>query len=236
MTTAILIPARYNSSRFPGKMLADMGNGKTLIEHVYEKCILAGFDTYVLTDHVEIENKFDKSNVIIQHSRATIQNGTERCKYAVQIDEKYRKNRLSKYNLFINVQGDMPDIEPEIIIAVRRLLRDYDVATAYTDISSEQRKDPNTVKAIVYDNELEWCGRGFTSGYHHLGIYGYRNHAIKNHYPDEPSNAELRSNLEQLRWLENGTSIGAAKVLFNGIEINTPHDLEVWKTRNAKNT
>jgi 3-deoxy-manno-octulosonate cytidylyltransferase (CMP-KDO synthetase) len=235
MTTAILIPARYNSSRFPGKMLADMGNGKTLIEQVYEKCTLTGFDTYVLTDHDEIANKFDKSNVIIQHPSVPIQNGTERCKYAVQIDKKYEKNRLSKYSKFINVQGDMPDIEPEIIVAVRRLLRDYDVATAYTGISSEQRKDPNTVKAIVYDNELEWCGRGFTSGYRHLGIYGYRNHAIRNHYPDEPSNAELRSNLEQLRWLENSTPIGAAEVLFNGIEINTPEDLAKWKFRNAKN-
>lgn len=228
MSTAILIPARYNSSRFPGKMLADL-NGKTLIERVYERCLQAGFDVYVLTDHYDIASKFDKTSVIVQDPSELILNGTERCRHAIQND-----SRLANHTRFINVQGDMPDIEPEIIIAVRRLLRDYDVSTAYTDISSQDRKDPNVVKAIVYDSELEWCGRGFTHGYRHLGIYGYTNHAIRDHYPKRPCNAELRSNLEQLRWLEAGYRIGAGKVFFSGVEINTPEDLARWKIRNPK--
>ena len=228
MSTAILIPARYNSSRFPGKMLTDL-NGQTLIERVCEKCVQTGFDVYVLTDHAGIANKFDKGSVIIQSPSESILNGTERCRHAVQND-----SRLEKYTRFINVQGDMPDITPEIIIAVRRLLRDYDVSTAYTNISEQDRKDPNVVKAVVYDDELEWCGRGFTNGYRHLGVYGYSKHAIKGHYPKNPCSAELRSNLEQLRWLENGVTIGAAKVFFNGIEINTPYDLELWRTKNPK--
>lgn len=228
MHTAILIPARYNSSRFPGKMLADL-NGKTLIERVYEKCVQTGFDVYVLTDHVEIADKFDRDAVIIQPPSEVILNGTERCRYVVQ-----NESRLDSYYAFINVQGDMPDITPEIIVSVRRLLRDFDVSTAYTDISEQDRKDPNVVKAIVYDGELEWCGRGFTHGYRHLGIYGYSKHAIKEHYPKRPYNSEIRSNLEQLRWLEHWIKIGAAKVLFDGIEINTPEDLDKWKMRNPK--
>lgn len=227
MSTAILIPARYNSSRFTGKMLADL-NGKTLIERVYEQCIQTGFDVYVLTDYGKIADKFDKRSVIIQPPNESILNGTERCRHAVQND-----SRLENYNRFINVQGDMPDITPEIIIAVRRLLRDYGVSTAYTDISEQDRKDPNVVKAIVYDDELEWCGRGFTNGYRHLGIYGYSKHVIKDHYPKNPCSAELRSNLEQLRWLENGMTVGAAKVFFDGLEINTTYDLELWRTKNS---
>lgn len=228
MPTAILIPARYNSSRFPGKMLADL-NGKTLIERVYERCSETEFDVYVLTDHGKIADKFDKECVIIQSPAENIRNGTERCRHAVQTD-----SRLEAYTRFINVQGDMPDITPEIIIAVRRLLRDYDVSTAYTDISEQDRKDPNVVKSIVYDDELEWCGRGFTGGYRHLGIYGYSKHAIKGHYPKEPCSAELRSNLEQLRWLENDFMIGVTKVFFDGVEINTPDDLKKWEMRNCK--
>lgn len=226
MSTAILIPARYNSSRFPGKMLADL-NGKTLIERVYERSSETGFDVYVLTDHGKIMDKFDRSSVILQAPSETIRNGTERCRHAVQTD-----SRLENYTKFINVQGDMPDITPEIIIAVRRMLRDYDVSTAYTDISDQDRKDPNVVKAIVYGDELEWCGRGFTQGFRHLGIYGYSKHVIRNHYPKEQCNAEKRSNLEQLRWLENGTTIGAVKVDFEGLEINTPYDLDQWRLRN----
>jgi 3-deoxy-manno-octulosonate cytidylyltransferase (CMP-KDO synthetase) len=224
MTTAILIPARYKSSRFPGKMLADL-YGKTLIERVFEKCVETGFDTYVLTDHEEISSKFDPSNVIIQCENLNIKNGTERCKFAAIND-----SRLFAYNKFINVQGDMPDITPEIIISVRRLLRDFDVSTAYTDLNEELKLDKNTVKAIVYENELEWCGRGFTSGYQHLGVYGYSEYALKN-YPEKETSAEIRSNLEQLRWLENDWRIGITKVNFNGIEINTPEDAKKWEMR-----
>ena len=228
MSTAILIPARYNSSRFPGKMLADL-HGQTLIERVYEKCTQSGFDVYVLTDYGLIADKFDKGSVIIQPPSESILNGTERCRHAVLND-----SRLETYTRFINVQGDMPDITPEIIIAVRRLLRNYDVSTAYTNISEQDREDPNVVKAIVYEDELEWCGRGFTQGFRHLGIYGYSKHIIRNHYPKEPCNAERRSNLEQLRWLENGTVIGAVKVDFEGLEINTQYDLSLWRTKNYK--
>jgi 3-deoxy-manno-octulosonate cytidylyltransferase (CMP-KDO synthetase) len=229
MPTAILIPARYNSSRFPGKMLADMGNGKTLIEHVYAKCIQTGFDTYVLTDHEDIAAKFKHDNVVMQNSAYHIVNGTERCKYTIRDHMKFRH-----YSSFINVQGDMPDITPDIIIAVRRMLKKYSVATAYTDLAHNSKKDPNTVKAIVYGDELEWCGRGFETGWHHLGIYGYSREALLQ-YPELMSNPESRSSLEQLRWLDNtNIEVGAVKVQFGGLEINTPEDLSIWKLRNGK--
>jgi 3-deoxy-manno-octulosonate cytidylyltransferase (CMP-KDO synthetase) len=220
MRTAILIPARYNSSRFPGKMLTNL-NGITLIERVYQSCIQTCLDTYVLTDHSEISDKFDSKNVIKQNPSSSISNGTERCQAALS------DQRLQLYDSFINVQGDMPDVTPEIIIAVRRLLKKYELSTAYTDLPPDRQKDPNTVKALVYDDELEWCCRGFTTGYQHLGIYGYSKHALAK-YPVLPSSAEIRSNLEQLRWLENRFIIGATKVQFNGIEINTSEDADLW--------
>jgi 3-deoxy-manno-octulosonate cytidylyltransferase (CMP-KDO synthetase) len=219
MRTAILIPARYNSSRFPGKMLVDL-DGITLIERVYQNCAQTGFDTYVLTDDDRIAKRFDHHSVIM--TTDSPRNGTERCQEALA-----ECDRLSKYTTFINVQGDMPDVTPEIIIAVRRMLKDYSVSTAYTNLSVDKQKDPNTVKAIIYDDQLEWCGRGFTNGFHHLGVYGYAKHMLAS-YPKDLSSAEVRASLEQLRWLENGVSIGAALVQFNGIEINTPEDAKEW--------
>lgn len=228
MHTAILIPARFNASRFPGKMLTDLG-GKTLIERVYERCLGTGFDVFVLTDSDEIAGKFDPKMVILQKEETLIRNGTERCRHAV-ISEF---DRLWKYTKFINVQGDMPDITPEIIIAVRRLLRDFEVSTAYTDLPDVLRKDVNTVKAIIHENELEWCARGITDGYQHLGIYGYRKRALQE-YPTYPVNPEVKLGLEQLRWLENGFRIGATKVKFDGLEINTPEDAVKWNRRFAQ--
>lgn len=224
MTTAILIPARYNSSRFPGKMMAKL-NGVPLIEHVYNKCVATGLDTYVLTDHQDIYNHMG-GNKCLWTTEA--ENGTERCMQV--IDE------VLQYDRYVNVQGDMPDITADIILAVEdELKKNSDVATAYTPMDFNLRNDPNTVKMIHSRGRAHWFLRAsLMYGDHHLGVYGYNREAkamynISTKFPEEDI-----EKLEQLRWIQNGIKIGVVEVEFDGIEINTPEDLEKWHKNNGK--
>ncbi len=222
MTTAILIPARYDSTRFPAKPLADL-NGKTLIRRVYDRCIETGLDTYVLTDHETIAAEIPASQVIIDKSGYDC--GTSRCMSV--IDE------VLQYDRYINVQGDMPDITVDIIKKVEAALQYADVATAYTTMDFEKRQDPNAVKMIHTRGRAHWfCRAALTYGDHHLGIYGYNRESkimwtTARKFPEE----NLES-LEQLRWLQNDVKIAVVEVDFNGIEINTEQDLEEWQKKN----
>tara|TARA_B100000035_G_scaffold289307_1_gene275603 strand:- start:398 stop:895 length:498 start_codon:yes stop_codon:yes gene_type:complete len=152
-------------------------------------------------------------------------NGTERCMQV--IDEKLQ------YDRYINVQGDMPDITTDIIKAVEAELQRSDVATAYTPMDFNLRNDPNCVKMIHNRGRAHWFLRAsLTYGDHHLGIYGYNRESkamynISKKFPEEDI-----EKLEQLRWIQNGIKIGVVEVEFDGIEINTPEDLEKWQTKN----
>lgn len=222
-STAILIPARYQSERFPGKPLTMLG-GVPMILRVYAECTKTDLDTYVVTDHPAVGELFDKSNVI--YTSSELKNGTERCAEAAkQLD----------YEHIINVQGDMPDITSEIINTVAENIFEGSIHTAYTDMKAELLEDLNTVKAIVDKNNfVRWFGRGFKYGYHHLGIYGFdKNNLIR--YANTPeSKHEKIEKLEQLRWFDavlDEWGFFAHKVKFNGIEINTPDDAEKWNAR-----
>ena len=221
MTTAILIPARYASTRFPGKMMAQL-NGVPLIEHVYNRCAGTGYDTYVLTDHQEIYNYMGGNRCLMT---SDADNGTERCMQV--IDEKLQ------YDRYINVQGDMPDITTDIIKAVEAELQRSDVATAYTPMDFNLRNDPNSVKMIHNRGRAHWFLRASLEyGDHHLGIYGYNREAKAMYSASTKFVEEDIEKLEQLRWIQNGVRIGVVEVEFDGIEINTPEDLEKWQTRN----
>jgi len=108
-------------------------------------------------------------------------------------------------------------------------LNQYDVTTAHTDMDPNMRSDPNTVKMIEGAGKALWFGRGFTKyGKHHLGVYGYTREKLLQ-YPDMPVTAEEDiEQLEQLRWLKNGCTIGTQSVYFNGTEINSPEDIKKW--------
>ena len=144
MTTAILIPARYASTRFPGKMMAKL-NGVPLVEHVYNRCAATGLDTYVLTDNQEVYNYLGGGKCLYT---TEAENGTERCMQV--IDE------VLQYDRYINVQGDMPDITESIIRAVESELQRSDVATAYTPMDFNLRNDPNSVKMIHSRGRAHW--------------------------------------------------------------------------------
>ena len=221
MTTAILIPARYNSSRFPGKMMEKL-NGVPLVEHVYNICAATGLDTYVLTDHQDIYNYMGAKRCLMTQDA---ENGTERCMQV--IDE------VLQYDRYINVQGDMPDITEDIIRAVEKELRRSDVSTAYTPMDFNLRSDPNCVKMIHSRGRAHWFLRAsLTYGDHHLGIYGYNREAKAMYNASTKFIEEDIEKLEQLRWIQNGMRIGAVEVEFDGIEINTPEDLEKWQIKN----
>lgn len=219
--TAILIPARYNSSRLPGKMMEKL-NGVPLVEHVYNRCASTGLDTYVLTDHQDIYNHMGSGRCIMT---SVASNGTDRCMQVI--------GQQLHYDKYINVQGDMPDITEDIIRAVEEELNHSDVATAYTEMDTSMRSDPNCVKVVHSGGRAHWFLRASLEyGDHHLGVYGYNRKAkemymVSTRYPEE----ELEQ-LEQLRWIQNGINIGVVEVCFDGIEINTLQDLAEWHIKN----
>ena len=216
MNTAILIPARLDSTRFPNKMLAEL-NGVPLIQRVYEKCKQSGLPTYVVTPDEGIKELIGKDTILVGDA----ENGTARCALAAD---------YVNYEYFINVQGDMPDITSDIILKVNELLNEYDVVTPYTKMSNEQRSDPNSVKIIHNGRTAKWFGRGITGyGDHHLGVYGYKNYLLNSYSSLKVYPEEQIERLEQLRWIQNNVTIGVVEVEFNGIEINTKEDLDKWQ-------
>ena len=226
ISTAILIPARYGSTRFPGKPLVALDN-IPMIRRVFERCRKTGLDIYVLTDDRRIADKFEPHQVIIDLE--DYENGTERCAGAVAM------RTLDEYDYFVNVQGDMPDVTTDLIEKCILGLQHYQVSTVYTAMPSKMQNDPNSVKMVRAGDQALWFGRGMTGyGEWHLGVYGYHKQALQA-YPHLLVEAEERiEKLEQLRWLKNGWQIGCNSVYFNGVEINTPEDVETWQQKNLQ--
>jgi len=220
---AILIPARWGSTRFEGKPLAEL-NGVPLIKRVYDICKGTGFDTYVLTDDQRIYNVIGPDCII---DRDPYENGTERCAGA------HNKNYVS-YSHYVNVQGDMADVTPDHVTAALNGLQYAKVSTIYTAMPVDKQNDPNSVKMVRAKNTALWFGRGMTGyGDWHLGIYGYDAMALEQ-YPKTVSQEEEIEKLEQIRWLKNGWQIGCVPVYYDGVEINTPEDLEEWHSKNCQ--
>ena len=224
MTTAILIPARYASTRYPGKPLC-MLDGVPMIKRVYDACTASKLPVYVLTDDDRIADKFAPEHVLLDPTK--YDNGTERCAGAI------KNTMFDKYDQFINVQGDMPDVTVEMIEKCIFSLIHYPVSTVFAKMSEEEQNNPNSVKMVRAGDNALWFGRGMTGyGDWHLGVYGYRKNALQM-YPSMPVEKEERiEKLEQLRWLKNGWQIGCLAVQFNGIEINAPEDTKAWHKKN----
>lgn len=222
--TAILIPARYGSTRFPGKPLT-MLNGVPMIQRVFDSCRNSGFETFVLTDDARIADLIPEKYCYID--KTDYENGTARCAGAVL------SRKFEEFNQFINVQGDMPDVTNEMLLNTVVSLNSFDVSTVYTKMPQGMQNDPNSVKMIKDSNDTAlWFGRGITGyGEWHLGVYGYTKEAIKAYPHLRRHREEDIENLEQLRWLKNGWQIGCKSVYFNGIEINTLEDIDSWHAK-----
>ena len=242
MTILGIIPARYASTRFPGKPLARI-DGKSIIRRVYEQCNLsAKLDKIIVaTDDERIyQHVIGFGGEAVMTSTEHL-NGTSRCFEALQNEEK---EKGISYDIVINIQGDEPFIEPDQIDKVASVFINSSVqigTLAKKIINNEELFNPNVVK-LVTDNENKalyfsrypipfvrdideenWLEH--TEFYKHIGIYGYKKNVLMKITKLEPGRLELAERLEQLRWIENGYKITVDFTEHDSIGIDTPEDL-----------
>ena len=236
-----VIPARYASTRFPAKALADI-NGKAMVQRVYEQALKSTLLTSVVvaTDHVKIEDKVKSFNGNVCITGENTPSGTDRCYEALKLQDE-------TFDYVINIQGDEPFINPEQIDALAKLLDGTaEVATLVRKIDdAEELFDPNVVKAVFnrsHDalyfsrstiphlrgkDKGDWLDSG--DFFKHIGIYGYRADILAQFSSLKKSSLEESESLEQLRWLDNGYSIKIAETPHQSIGVDTPEDLEKLK-------
>ncbi len=236
-----IIPARYASSRFPGKPLAAI-QGKPMIQWVYENASKseALSEVIVATDNDSIERTVTGFGGKVMMTSENHSSGSERC---LEVIEKLEQ-RGKIFDVVVNIQGDEPFIEPNQIDLVSSCFSDKNVgiATLKTKIlSQEELFNPNVVKVIT--NSKGWAIyfsrqtlpyiRGVELHnwihvqpfYKHVGIYAYRPDRLKLITRLPISNLEKNESLEQLRWLENGFEIFVKETFIESFSVDTPDDL-----------
>jgi 3-deoxy-manno-octulosonate cytidylyltransferase (CMP-KDO synthetase) len=230
----ILIPARMASTRLPGKPLADIC-GEPMIVHVWRRAQEAGIGPVIVaTDTPEVIAAIERVGGIAVMTRADHPSGSDRIHEAVEAFDPE-----GRHDVIVNVQGDLPTIDPEAIAASVPPLADksVDIATLITEIKRDEEKtDPNVVKAIVsgigptHFRALYFTRATAPTGagplYHHIGLYAWRRSALQRFVTLKPSPLEIRERLEQLRALEAGMRIDAALVDDVPLGVDAPHDLE----------
>ena len=237
MTKAIiLIPARMASTRLPNKPLADIG-GKPMIVHVYERAIEAGIaDLVIAADDERVVAAIEEVGGKAIMTKPDHASGSDRIWEALQ-----KVEGDEKYDVIINVQGDLPTIDPEIIKEALIALendKNADIATLVCKIENEEElTDPNIVKPVIsWNDETEKYGKalyftrcsapyGEGDLYHHIGLYAYRREALEKFVSLEASPLEIREKLEQLRALENNMKIVVAAVETIPLGVDTEKQL-----------
>jgi len=254
LQVAIVIPARYASSRFPGKPLTPLkgatGLQKSLVRRTWEAASsVKGADLVVVaTDDQRIADEVQSFGGETLITSSNCKNGTERCAEALlKLDEQY--------DLVINVQGDAPLSPPEFIESlidaligndhpqvVTPVLRcDGEILSRFQRDRTKGRVGATTVvfgqggNALYFSKEIiPWCNRQYRTGelapvFHHVGIYGYTREALKWYAGSESGRLEMQEGLEQLRFIEGGMPITCIEVEADGRsfwELNNPSDLK----------
>ena len=238
-----IIPARYASTRFPGKPLVDIG-GKTMIQRVYDQVSKVLDDVYVATDDKRIFDKVRSFGGKVIMTSDAHRSGTDRCYEAfTKLDDWF--------DVVINVQGDEPFIQPEQIEALKNCFADEEtqIATLVKKITDKDGVEvlfnPNSPKVVLDkqnnalyfsrspipykrgSDEKNWMAEH--DYYKHVGVYAYRSEVLSQIVQMPPSKLELAESLEQLRWLENGLKIKAGFTDVETVGIDTPEDLEKIK-------
>ncbi|MCY6382953.1 3-deoxy-manno-octulosonate cytidylyltransferase [Hoeflea prorocentri] len=230
----VLIPARLGSSRLPGKVLADIA-GEPMIVHVARRAGEAQVGPVVIaTDSPEVASAVGAAGFEAVMTRTDHASGSDRIHEALEIIDSE-----GKFDVVINVQGDLPTIEPHVVQAALAPLEnsDTDIATLAVEITEEREKfDPNVTKvvgsplsadrmrALYFTRATAPHGEGPL--YHHIGLYAYRRDALSRFVALAPSTLEQREKLEQLRALEAGMRIDVAIVDSVPLGVDTPADLE----------
>lgn len=237
----VVIPTRMEATRLPGKPLADI-HGKPMILHVWQRAIEADVGRVLIaTDSAEVAEVVRAAGADVQMTRADHQSGSDRAFEAIS---KADPNADAEF--IINLQGDLPTLEPHLIQRCLPPFANPDVAIttlAAKITNKEERSSPNVVKAVGSDVNVSENGLlralYFTRAtapanegplYHHIGIYGYRRAALEKFVGLPPSPLEQREKLEQLRALENGMRIEIAIVDTVPLGVDTPPDLDRART------
>ena len=230
MSFKVLIPSRYDSTRLPGKPLADL-NGKSLIQRVYEAAKLSDASSvFVATDSKKIEEECDSFGGRSILTKSSHQTGSDRLSEAATLLS------LDDDQIIINLQGDEPFIDHRDInaLAEMALKTNADMITLYADLEEKDKNDKNVVKisiqntdeAISFSRKFNGSLSAGVSTFRHLGIYAYKVSFLREFIKLNQSRNELLENLEQLRVLDNQGSIKAIKSLGSiHLGIDTQEDL-----------
>ncbi len=222
MSFHILIPARLDSQRLPGKVLIDVA-GKPLLQYVYERAVLCGAKSITIaTDDLKIKEAAEKFGATVCMTSSKHQSGTERVAEAVQI------LGLEEDELIVNLQGDEPLISPEAVQAVVKTLNDdrtIPVGTLCTPIIDPEEVFDSDIVKVVLDKQgsalyfsrapIPWDRSAFELKgihYRHIGLYCYRVKLLKQYLNWEESPIEPVERLEQLRLLWHGVKIHSAVI------------------------
>jgi 3-deoxy-manno-octulosonate cytidylyltransferase (CMP-KDO synthetase) len=230
----IVIPARMQASRLPGKPLADIG-GEPMIVHVWRRAMAAEVGRVVIaTDSDEIVAAIRNAGGEAIMTRADHVSGSDRVFEAVS-----RVDPDGDRDIVVNVQGDLPTLEPRLVRACMEPLatKGVHIATIACEIRNpEERTNPNVVKVVgspIGPNRLRalyftraTAPYGDGPLYHHIGMYAYRRNALERFVSLKPSVLELREKLEQLRALEDSMRLDVAIVDTIPLGVDTPADLE----------
>jgi 3-deoxy-manno-octulosonate cytidylyltransferase (CMP-KDO synthetase) len=232
--TVIIIPARLASTRLPNKPLADIA-GKTMIERVYIQATKANIgEVYIACDGEEIADKVNKFGGKAIITDPDLPSGTDRIFSALQQIKNHQE-----FDVIVNLQGDLPAIDPEVIKAAADALveSDADIATVASIIKEDSEiKNPHVVKIAIAFDENKNLGRAlyfsrspipYSAGeyYHHIGIYAYKKYALEKFVALTQGKLEKRESLEQLRALENEMKIAVKIVDSHPFSVDTTDDL-----------
>ncbi len=232
----VVIPARMQASRLPGKPMADIG-GEPMIVHVWRRAMAAEVGRVVVaTDAEEIRDAVRRAGGEAVMTRPDHASGSDRVFEAVS-----RIDPDADQDLIVNLQGDLPTLEPRLVRACLEPLsrKEVQIATLAAEIrDEEERTNPNVVKvvgtpadgspgvlrALYFTRATTPWGDGPL--YHHIGMYAYRRSALERFVSLKPSPLEVRERLEQLRALEDNMRIDVALVDTVPLGVDTPADLE----------
>ena len=232
-----VIPARLAATRFPDKPLANI-DGEPMIVHVWRRAVEAGIGPVVVAaGDTAIADAVAAAGGDAVMTDADLPSGSDRVHQAL---EKFDPDR--RHDAVINVQGDLPTIDPGVIAAVLDPFEtpEVDITTLAVEITEDrERTDPNVVKAVIaLDNDAARIGRALYFSratvpsapdgphYHHIGLYGFRREALDRFVALPPGRLEVLERLEQLRALEAGMRIDAALVDTVPLGVDTPADLD----------
>ncbi|MBX3102893.1 MAG: 3-deoxy-manno-octulosonate cytidylyltransferase [Bacteroidetes bacterium] len=236
-----VIPARWQSSRFPGKPLADVGGGKTFLEHLYTQCKPSPLlnELVIATDDERIRQAAEGFGAKVLMVAGNFRNGTERC-WAVA-------EQMPQYDAVVNIQCDEFFVNAEqlnLLAACLSKVPEETIVTLIKPITTQRDMDsPDTVKVVRQKNGYalyfsrsvipflsqepdtrSWLLK--STFYKHIGVYGFWRETLRELAALPPSALENAESLEQLRWQENDYSIYTATTLGEAVSIDTPQDLE----------